>query len=402
MSEKKNLSARKIVGLSLAAVATVVVLASLGSLFENVKSQEIIVMQDPIDGDLHFWTDQGLKWQKWGSIRRYVKSSHYEFSKRQEGDDSSIKVRFNDGGHGLVSGSLRFDLPLDKQHLETLHKKFGSQEAIEQTLIRPIVERSVYMSGPLMSSKESTAERRSDLIQYIEDQVTHGVYQTLTEEEKVVDPLSGKEKTISRVKLVKKEGAPNGIARQERSPLEEFGIRAYNFTIDGVKYAKEVEAQIQQQQRMTMQVQTAMAKAKEAQQKAITAAKEGEAEATKAKWEQEVLKATAVTKAEQDKAVAELAVQTAELRKREQMLLGEGEAARKKAVMLADGALDKKLATYKEVMLAFAQEIGKQQWVPNVQIGTGSGKGEPAAALMQMWQAKVANELALDLRVKGK
>jgi hypothetical protein len=375
------------------------------NLCENVGADEIVVKQAAFSGELTFWTTPGVHSQGFGSLTRYRKSAQYWFSAAHdqgEGRDQSIKVRFNDGGHANVSGSLRFDLPTDAEHLTALHTKFGSQGAIQQQLIRTVVERSVYMSGPLMSSKESTAERRSDLIQYIEDQVKLGVFKTETEETKVQDPLSGKDKTVSRVKLVRDEKSPNGIARQEKSSLEEFGIRTYNFTIDGVAYDADVEKQIKEQQQMLMQVQTAMAGAKQAEQKAITAAKEGEAEAMKAKWAQEVLKAKAVTAAEQARAVAELTVKTAELTKQAQILEGEGEAAKKKLVMAADGALEKKLAAFVEVNKAYAAEMGKQRWVPEVQMGgAGVGGGSAAAGLMEMWQAKAARDLALDMRIVG-
>lgn len=161
---------------------------------------------------------------------------------------------------------------------------------------------------------------------------------------------------------------------------------------------------------MLMRVQTAMAESKEAEQKAITAEKQGQAAAAQAKWKQEVEKATEVTKAEQQKAVAllgaqqkkevaELAVQTAELYKREQTFIGEGEAARRKLVMQADGALDKKLAAWVEVQKAYAAEIGKQRWVPEVMIGGGNGSpGGGATNLMDLLQVNAARDLALSVK----
>jgi hypothetical protein len=177
-----------------------------------------------------------------------------------------------------------------------------------------------------------------------------------------------------------------------------------------VAYDKQVEEQIQAQQRAVMQEQTAMAEARQAEQKAITAEKEGQANATKAKWEQEVLKAKAVTQAEQEKEVAELAAQqkrevaklaseAAEFTKQEQTKLGEGEASRKRAVMAADGALEKKLAAYEEVNKAYAAELGKQRWVPEVQMGGAGSTGSSAVSLIDLLQAKTARDLALDMSV---
>ena len=368
----------------------------------TVNAEEIVIKQNAIDGKLNFWTQPGVYNRAFGRTTHYKKSTQYSFSAMHDQgkkDDQSLKARFNDGGHGYISGTLRFELPLTESHLMLLHTKFGSQEAIEQQLVRPVVERAVFMSGPLMSSKESAAERRSDLIQFIEDQVAHGVYRYETEELKVKDSISGQERTVTRVKLVKDEKQPNGIARQETSPLRDFGVRTYSFNINGIKYDADVEKQINQQQSLIMQVQTAIANAKRAEQDAITAAKDGEARAMKAKWDQEVKKATAVTEAEQKVEVAKREVQTAELYKQQQTLMGEGEAARRRAAMSADGALEKKLHAYVEVQKAWAAEVGKQRWVPEVMIGTGGG-GAQGLNVMDLIGVKAARELALDMQIK--
>ncbi len=389
-------------------IVSLVVLVALGlmttSLFETVDAGEIVVIQSPIAGNLKFLKEPGVYGQWFGKVTRYKKSTQFWFSsKADQGSDSNqaIKVRFNDGGHANLSGSLRFDLPLDEDNLRKIHTRYGSQDAVEQQLIRTVVEKSVYMSGPLMSSKESYAERRSDLIAYIEDQVAHGVYRSETEYDKETDPISGKEKTVTKVKLVKDEKGT--VARQEPSPVEEFGIRVTNLSINELAYDDAVEKQIQAQQQAVMNIQTAMAEARKAEQKALTAEKEGQADAAKAKWEQEVLKAKAVTEAEQKREVARLAMEAAEFTKQEQIKLGEGEAARKKAVMAADGALEKKLGAWIEVNKAYAAELGKQRWVPEVQMGlpVGTTNGNAATGVIDLLQVKTARDLALDIGVAG-
>jgi hypothetical protein len=378
-----------------------VMLVSSTSIVEQVEADELVIMQDPLDGELHFWTQPGLYLQAFGRVTTYRKSSQFWFSSdAREGEtrDESIFVRFNDGGEARISGSVRFDLPLAEEFLTKLHTRFGSMAAVEHDLIRQVINKSVFMTGPLMSSKESYAERKTDLIHYIGDQVAFGVYRTRTLTEREKDPLSGEERTVSRVELV--EDSKGGFQRQEESPLQEYGVRAYNFTINAVHYDERIVKQIEQQQAAVMQVQTAIAKAREAEQNAITAAKEGEAAAAQAKWQQEVFKAKAVTEAEQKREVAKLEMEAAEFYKKEQILRGEGDAERKRLVMQADGALEQKLAAYVDVMKAFAPEIGKQRWVPEVVYGTGAagaGSGSSATQLIDMLSVKTARDLALDL-----
>lgn len=425
------MSAKQIVGLVFGVFALMAVLTMGTSVAETVAADEVVVIQDPIDGELHIYTKPGLYWQNFGKVTRYKKSADFVFwsgrdkkdaqdKRAAEADTPAIKVRFNDGGHADVSGSLRFQLPLDEEHIRQIHTFYGSQEALERNLVGRVVSKAVYMTGPLMSSKESAAERRSDLIQFISDQVDHGIYKSETKEEKEVDPITNAEKTVTRVKLVK-DPEKGGVLRQEKSPLAELQIQTFNFNLDAIEYDADVEAQIKQQQKAVMEVQTAIAEAKKAEQKTLTAAKEGEAAAAKAKWEQEAIKAKAMVEAQQEKEVAvmkaqqeadvtkieamkkrdaaKLASEAAEFTKQEQIKLGEGEAARKKAVMVADGALEKKLAAWVEVNKAYADQLGKQPLVPTVVMGGGGAANASAGmTFMDMLAVKTAQDLALSVK----
>jgi hypothetical protein len=372
-----------------------------GMLFENVPADQIAVIQSPIAGTLDWYPDQGLKWQGFGKVTYYPKSVQYWFS--ASGDqgkkvDESIKIRFNDGGDGRISGSVRLDLPRDKEHLDLIHTKFGSAEALMHELVRPLFEKAIYMSGPMMSSAQSYAERRNQLIGYIEDQASRGIYRTTMKDVRGKDLITGAEKTITVVELVMDPKSPNGIAREEESPLSSFGLRAYNLSINAINYSPIIDKQIATQQEAFMSVQTAMAEAKQAEQRALTAEQQGRANAATARWAQEVIKAKFVTEAEQHLKVAELDAQTAAQRKKEQILLGEGESQRRQLLMAADNQLEIKLAAWKDVMSKFADQIGKQQWVPQIQLGSdGKSGGSAAMDLITLLTAKTAKDLNLDL-----
>ncbi len=63
-----------------------------------------------------------------------------------------------------MCGTLSYDLPSDEATMIKLHNKFRSMEGIENRLVKPAVVKAIYNSGPLMSSKESAGQGRSDLI----------------------------------------------------------------------------------------------------------------------------------------------------------------------------------------------------------------------------------------------
>ena len=267
------------------------------------------------------------------------------------------------------------------------------------------------MTGPLMSSTESYAGRRNELLLLIEDQTTHGVYQTRTITEAQKDPITGAERKVSVVQLVSdKDGK---IIRVEASPLLEFGVKTFNLAINEIKYEGKVEEQIQQQQQATMQVQIAIAEAKRAEQQVLTTQKEGEAAAAKAEWSQKTIAAKQTTEANMKKEIAEteakqklevarLDAEAAKQFKLAETARGEGEAARKKLVMEADGALEKKLDAWLEAQKAYASAVGKHQgpWVPSVIMGSIQGGQQGAFGaqqLIELLTAKTARDIGLDM-----
>ncbi len=389
-------------------------------LIETKQPDDILVIQSAYSGDLTWYKGtESWVWQVWGEPTVYKKRDIYQFDNWVESKDpkvpgkcvDGIDVRFNDGGHGTICGSIQFEMPMDDPNLTKIHTKFKSQAAVKRALIETITGKSVYMSGPLMSSRESYAEKRTSLLFFIEDQIQHGVYRTIQTEKHVKDAITGADKTATVVDIVmSKEGKPE---RQEVAVLDEFGIKAFNFAIKRMPYDDTVEGQIKEQQKITMDVQTAIANAKKAEQRGLTVTEEGKANAAEAKWKQETIKATAVVQAEQEKAVAitagekerdvaKLLKDAAEYYKQQQILKGEGDAAYRQKVMQANGALEQKLEAWVSVMGKFATEFGKQKWVPEVQMGgAGSSGGNSVQTMIDILSTKGARDLGLDMKMEA-
>jgi hypothetical protein len=386
-------SVRRVVRIVLSLIALALMWGIGSNMIEVLDASEIMVVQSIFDGELTWHTAQGPKGQWLGKVTKYKKR-----------DILPIKqsIRFNDNGHGTVIGSVQFELPLDKKNLNALHSKYGSQEAIKSQLVDTIVNKCIYLSGPLMSSKESSAEKRNDLIRFIEDQIEKGVYRTVQKDVQIPDPLNDKQmKVVTVVDIVKDEKGQ--LARQEAGALGEFGIRTYNFAIKDLPYDETVEKQIKEQQALAMQVTTSIAQAKQAEQKAITVEMEGKAEAAKAKWEQEVIKAKAVTQAQQEKEVASLQKDAAEFNRQKLILEGQGEAAKRAAIMSADGGLDKKIEAFKEIHFKYAEAImnAKHPLTPTVMMGGNANGANIGTTLSDLLMTKTAMDLGLDFRMRS-
>jgi regulator of protease activity HflC (stomatin/prohibitin superfamily) len=396
---------------ALGVVGLIVVIWVFSGTMVTVQADEIVIKQDLLGGQLHVWDTPGPHAVLWGTVTRYKRSAQLWFSaKTDEGktEDDSIKVRFNDGGHGNISGSLRYTLPTDPNRMLTLHQTYHSMEAIDHELVRQVVNKGVYMSGPLMSSRESYAEKRADLINYITDQIQNGVYRTEHDQVKTTDPLTGQEKVVDIVRPKQNDHFANNIEREEESPIQKFGMGASNITINGIDYDPVVEAQIKQQQEAIMAVQQAIVNARKAEQDALTVEQQGKAAAAKAKWDQEVEKATAVTAAEQEKAVAvtqaekdkdvaALALETAKLNAQQTVTSARAAADAAKLAVQANNNFQSRIDAYVKVMQAWATAYGAQRQTPDVQLG-GGGAGGGTAAAMDVLAVKAARDLQVSPR----
>lgn len=380
----------KILKIGLLSIVGIVILFLSGNFVEGLNVNQIMCIQNPFTGHLTWYTDAGIKPQMFGKVTKYDKRSIYNFE---------FPVRFNDAGHGTMRGSIQFDMPMSNEHLNLIQSKYGSEEAVKKQLLQTVVNKCLYLTGPMMSSRESYAEKRSYLINYVEDQIENGVYKTSQKEVSTKDPITGNEKTVTTVEIaLDDKGNP---ARQEAAVLKAFGIKTFNFSIEKLIYDETVENQIKQQQQMTMAVQTAIAESKKAEQQAITAEANGKAAAAEKRWEQEALKAQAVTIAEKMRDSAKLMAEAAEFTKKEQTLLGEGEGARKRAAMIANGALEQKLEAWVTAQQAWADAFSKYTGniVPSVQTGS-AGSGNGAANFMEIMGIKAARDLGIDMSMK--
>ena len=403
---------RKITGrtvtILVAAVITLLLspFAIMGA-WENLDANYVMVIQSPISGELTTYTDPGMKWQGWGKATEYHRRVQYSFSSAndQGGNvDQSIQTGFNDGGTGHVSGVVSWEMPLKPEALIRLHKEYGSIQAIDQQLIRPMLEKVIFSAGATMSSIESSSERRPEIPQSIDDQLQNGPYLTKVAIQMVKDPLTGTDKSVRVVQIA--TDSNNKPIRASASTIKEYGISMSPVTDNKIVYEKSVADQIAERQKSTQAVQLSQAAALRATQDAITTAKQGEASAAKAEWEQKTINAKEVALAEKDKQVATLAAQTAEQTKKRLILEGEGEAAKKRLVMEADGALEKKLEAFVKVNGYWADAVAKAQpgaWSPVVAMGkSGSGDANTnsAQSLVELMTAQKAKEVGLDTKIQ--
>ncbi len=355
----------------------------IGGLAEDCDKSKNYVCQYPISGRYSVWTEGGAQWQLFGNVYEYNKTNQVEFTGVEKNDEGYIAagpnpgaaVTFNDRGRGFIIGSLRVVLPRDFNQMAKIQQDFGGEEALISTLIKPTLYKVVTSCGPLMSSLESVSETRTDLIQYITDQLNEGVFKTKITKVKVTNELTGDTETVAKAEiLVDRNG---NYMRQEKSPFQQYGITCNLVSITDIKYDKATQDQIDAQKQANLAVVTAKTKSLEAIQKTVLITEQGKADAEKAKWEQEKEKAVAVTKAQQEFEVAKLEAAKAEEVARKVRAEGEAKAAANRALVAAGATPEQLLQMRKETMIGIAHELANSntEWVPKIMVNGGNGAG---------------------------
>lgn len=373
-----------------AIVALFVTLFVLSGIMEDCDKSKNYVCQYPITGTYAVWTEGGAHGQWWGNVYEYSKTTQVEFTGVEKNDEGYVAagpnpgaaVTFNDRGRGFIIGSLRVVLPRDFEHMAKIQQDFGSEEALISTLIKPTLYKVVTSCGPLMSSLESVSETRTDLIQYITEQLNDGVFKTKINKIKVTNELTGDTETVAKAEiLVDRNG---NYMRQEKSPFQQYGVTCNLVSITDIKYDKATQDQIDAQKQANLAVVTAKTKSLEAIQKTVLITEQGKADAEKAKWEQEKVKAVEVTKAQQEYEVAKLAAARAEEVARKVRAEGEAKAAANKALVAAGLTPEQKANIHKDMMVGIAHEFAnaKTEIVPKIIVnGSGNGGSDPMQAV---------------------
>jgi len=391
----------------------IIVLISLGNkLVETVEKGTFQVKQAAVTGNMTVKFDPGMWGQWFGDIETWPQSQTFFFTADDdEGEkrDQSMEVRFNDGSLAKISGTCRILMPASQSQVLDLvvRQNFKTYNDIEQRLFLPIIRNVLRNTANLMSARESYAEKRNDFINWSREQIQSGIYETKDEVTKRVDLVTG-DTLDTTVKVVKRD--PAGLPIHQPNPLEGTGILVTNFEIKVFNYSKRVQEQIAEQQNAIMAIATAKAQSARAEQERIKKEAEGKMNVTEAQYQEEEKKIRAVVEAEKRLEVAVLDRKAAKEEKQKLILLGEGEATRRRLVLAADGALAPKLAAWVEVQKTWATAFTNRK-VPAYYVagGNGGGGGGQGVGLSTDFQSAqfanfmnllMAKNIGLDLTIK--
>ncbi len=383
----ENVNIKKILA-SIAVVILVVFLFTLGKVGEDVKNNQIVVNQQPFTGKMSFWATPGFRWQWYGKVTTYYKTNQVWFNQIEMSDDGvlttdsvenpAFPITYSDKGKGYVLGSVRIELPVEQEYLNRIQSHYGSERRLIEELVKPTIGKVILACGPLMTSLESVAEKRTDLIAYATDQLNNGVYATRVKTIEVTNQITNELQKINVAEIIRDENSPMGYKRQEQSPFAYYGLKVSQLAIADLNYEKATNGQISKQREADMEIITAKAEAQKAIQNAIKAEQVGKEETMKAKWEQEKLKVIEVTRAQQAFEVAELQAKEAKEIAKKVVAEGEAEAARNRALVSAGLTPLERATIEKDTKIGVAKAIAGVQ-LPKIVMAGGTSNGSSAA-----------------------
>ncbi len=409
-------SKHKWVSLVILAIVAIVVITTSRQIFETNKAGNLQVKQAAIKGTLTCRLEPGMYGQMFGDIHTYKEAETFYFTADKETGErknQALPTRFNDGAKAQVSGSLRVILPQNCEQLVKIHRKFRNMQYVMDKLVLPAVRKALFSTGPHMSAGESYAERRGEFASLAEDQLHDGVIRVDKHKIKRPDPITGEIKEIwvlNKISCSNESVKCIGGYLRDVSAFTEFGISITNFVIDGIQYPKAVLAQIETQRSARMNVITQQAQAREAEARASKADAEALAKVAETRAIEEVRKTEITVRAEAQREKARLAMEAAVFTKKEQILLGEGEARRKELVITADGALAQKLEALVTINKNYADAYAHRQ-VPKMIFGSGGNGGREGTItntdtstmdFINIMKVYTAKELAVDMNIMKK
>lgn len=383
-------------------------------LWETNNAGYTVICQAPFSGNLQVVTSPGAFWQGGGTITIYKQIATISFGTETEDVSTStgtIPVRFNDSGIANVSCTVRFELPSDEEHMRLIHTQYRSYDHLCDTLLKKVTAETLVLTASMFSSEDTYGGGKAEYVRLAQDQLENGKYQTDVSEVETEDPVTNDKRRVKKVSIRRDT---NGNAMRLENPLVKFGIKANPPILDkDFDYEPGIKNQIEKQREAFLQTVSAKAIAMKASQEAITAEAEGKAKVMTTKYEMLVEKERATVEAGKNAEVAKIQAdnrllvaqldrQAAEETKKKEILLGEGEASRRAAVMAADGALEMKLKTLLEISKVNAEAISNYRgnWVPQVMMGSSNGQSANGVNdLIQLLTSQAAKNLAIDLSV---
>ena len=318
-----------------------------------------------------------------------------------------VEIRFMDATMAKAEVFVKYALPNSADLMLECHEDFRNVDHLAATGLAPYTRECLKYSTQLMESEQHYSGGMSKLSNDFRDQLDNGQYVVDNYESSFRDTVTDElVKTYeNRIRLTDKN-----IPVRNSNDLRDMGILVRTHNIINVEYEEQVNNKLAQKIEASTRESVSKQNLITAQQEELTAVAEGRKRLVEIKYEKKQIQTaslveaeTKVKLAEKDRQMQQIALLGARLEAQKIKTLADAEAYAKQKIMQADGALEKKLATYEKVQELWAGAFAnyKGDLVPTIQTGAGSG-GNAGLDFMEVMGAKAAIDLSLQLDVNKK
>lgn len=273
---------------------------------------ERTVIQYP-NGSMRVKFDPGIYLPFFGKTTVYKDFATFDFSAPDNSCDfeqhDGLRVRYQDGGEGVVCGMTNFQLPNDEETMIALHKRFRSEEGMRIKLLNQSVPKAVNLTAALMSSEEAYATKRSEFISMARTQTEQGLYETRLEKRKVIVGIDENGKEEKQTKEVPVIVTANGSPVTQGSDLDLYGMSTTQFDLKQWDFEPKTINQIQNKREAEMAIVTSKANAKKAYWAEQQVRAEGEKAVAQAEYKAKVAAEKQIQEAERDKQLTVISAQ---------------------------------------------------------------------------------------------
>lgn len=364
-----------------------------------------------VSGTQKVITGSGPKFRWFGQVIDFNQVLTLKFSKKSEGDysgyDKPYQVRFNDAVVADVSTSIRIRLPSDHERLKKLAIEYRSQDNLVSASLMPTIREVLRNSARMISAQDYIVGKGGIFEQAVIDQLQNGIceLEIRTYRDTTNQPIQSEEQrfvdngNMTRTEVVKIRNSKGEEVRKKHAFLE-YGIEVTQSVIDNVDPEEKFKDLLAQQRDAAGKSNIARQEAQKAEFEKQKIIAQGEAEkasvrVTQEKEQVEILikSETEMKKQKTEVEIQKYALAAQELAAKSLKIKADAEAYQKRAVMQADGALEKKLDAIVQINKAYAEAIKGSQLVPTTLISS-DGKGSSASDLIQLLTAQTASQVS--------
>lgn len=161
-------------------------------------------------------------------------------------NNDGIRVRYQDGGEGVVCGIVNLQLPTDEEDMIEFHKRFRNEDGVKTKLLDALVPNVLSLSAGLVTSEESYATKRAEFISNASTQASKGIFVTQLVQKNVqvgVDKNGKPEfqkRSVPEVVMDKDGVTP----KHQPSVLTQWGLKVTQFDLNAWDFEKKTLDQI--------------------------------------------------------------------------------------------------------------------------------------------------------------